>query len=648
MKITKFNRYEYDDTTDLLGKGGFGEVFKAWDVKRKQFVVLKFGINDLGEQYSIEKDYNRGASLSHSNICKYLDIEEETHTTPSGRAYVVNVLVMEYCNSGRLSDYFKNNPKLSKEAKIDLFVQVLQGLDYLHNNGFIHRDLDGSNVLLHKNESNRLEVKITDFGISKKHKDELKGSHSNISRPVGKDKYMAPEQLDREKYATDRIHIDKRVDLWSFGVMVYTSLTKQYFFELSKQSNSNEILRKLAETDFGKLAEGLEYPFNEVIKKCLVLHPSQRVGDADELIAILKSKKKPEPEPKPNPNPKNGKTDIIDIEKKERKLPLQKYVLILIVGLSLVAGVFFYREYERAEVVDQLIIAENYYESSNFDSAFLIYTKYNNHPLFSAKMQSNLGTMYFNGFGVDKDYSKAVEWYRKSAEQGDVNGQINLGTMYFNGFGVDKDYSKAVEWYRKSAEQGDVNGQINLGAMYLNGFGVDKDYSEAVKWFQKSADQGDASGQFHLAYMYSQGKGVFKSDSDAVEWLKKSAEQGNAEGEFFLGLMYSEGKGIYKDDSEAVKWYRKSAEKGYAIAQNALGLAYLLGKVVDKNYSEAVEWFRKSAEQGDADGQNNLGYMYFNGFGVDKDYSKAAEWYRKSAEQGNEYAQSKLKELSER
>jgi uncharacterized protein len=53
--------------------------------------------------------------------------------------------------------------------------------------------------------------------------------------------------------------------------------------------------------------------------------------------------------------------------------------------------------------------------------------------------------MYKNGYGVEKDYKKAVEWYIKSAEQGNPSAQNNLGFMYYNGYGVEKDYKKAVE-----------------------------------------------------------------------------------------------------------------------------------------------------------------------------------------------------------
>jgi len=98
-------------------------------------------------------------------------------------------------------------------------------------------------------------------------------------------------------------------------------------------------------------------------------------------------------------------------------------------------------------------------------------------------------------FHLNKDYGKAVEWYRKAAEQGHALGQTNLGLMYGNGHGVAQDYGKAVEWYRKAAEQGHALGQTNLGLMYGNGHGVAQDYGKAVEWYRKAAEQGHALGQ---------------------------------------------------------------------------------------------------------------------------------------------------------
>jgi TPR repeat protein len=106
-------------------------------------------------------------------------------------------------------------------------------------------------------------------------------------------------------------------------------------------------------------------------------------------------------------------------------------------------------------------------------------------------IQFYLGVMYANGFGVAKDESEAVKWYRKAAEQGIAQAQFNLGKCYDNGDGVEKDAREAIKWHRKAAEQGYAAAQCNLGLMYDNGRGVKQDESEAVKWYRKAAAQGD-------------------------------------------------------------------------------------------------------------------------------------------------------------
>ena len=97
-----------------------------------------------------------------------------------------------------------------------------------------------------------------------------------------------------------------------------------------------------------------------------------------------------------------------------------------------------------------------------------------------------------------ENYSEAVKWYRKAAEQGYAIAQTDLADMYVIGKGVSQDDSEAVKWYRKAAEQGYAIAQFNLAKRYHFGEGVPKDASEAVKWLRKAAEQGNASAQNNL------------------------------------------------------------------------------------------------------------------------------------------------------
>jgi TPR repeat protein len=73
------------------------------------------------------------------------------------------------------------------------------------------------------------------------------------------------------------------------------------------------------------------------------------------------------------------------------------------------------------------------------------------------------------GLGVPKDYRQAAAWYRKSAEQGNVNAQLSLGNLYFEGKHVPQDYEQALVWFRKAADNGNAPAQYNLGLMYYKG-----------------------------------------------------------------------------------------------------------------------------------------------------------------------------------
>jgi FOG: TPR repeat, SEL1 subfamily len=216
------------------------------------------------------------------------------------------------------------------------------------------------------------------------------------------------------------------------------------------------------------------------------------------------------------------------------------------------------------------------------------------------------------------------------------------GASFFN----EKKYSEAVEWYRKSAEQGNASGQANLGYMYSNGYGITKDYAEAIKWYRKSADQGDAVGQVNLGFMYRNGFGVAKDEAEAVKWYRKSAEQGNSVGQRNMGVVYENGIGVTQDYAEAMGWYRKSVEQGDVDAQIGLGNMYFSGKGVETNYVEAFNLFLKSAEQGHIMGQYNAGLMYESGMGVTQDRAEALKWYTKASEQGHANAKKAVERLS--
>lgn len=125
--------------------------------------------------------------------------------------------------------------------------------------------------------------------------------------------------------------------------------------------------------------------------------------------------------------------------------------------------------------------------------------------------------------------SKRFEHLKTKAEKGDAEAQFNLGCMYDNGEGVEKNATEAAKWYRKAAEQGNAFGQCFLGWMYDNDNdeGVEKNAAEAAKWYRRAAEQGNAAGQSNLGWMYYRGEGVVKDCVEAYKWTLLAAAQGS-------------------------------------------------------------------------------------------------------------------------
>jgi uncharacterized protein len=259
--------------------------------------------------------------------------------------------------------------------------------------------------------------------------------------------------------------------------------------------------------------------------------------------------------------------------------------------------------------------------------------------------QWKVGSNYF--FQV-KNYAESAKWWRKAANQGNVEAQTYLGILYDQGEGIAQDVTESVKWWRKAALQGNSHAQILLGASYQEGRGVAKDYAEAVKWYRAAANQGSAGAQLDLGDCYMKGKGVTKDYAEAANWIQKAADQGDADAQAALGMCYDEGKGVRQDYAKAVEWYRKAAEQGHAAAEFNLGGCYENGQGVAKDYAEAFKWYRQAAQGGDAKAQYNLACCYVNGVGVVRDYVMADAWLNLSAAQGDMSARKMLPQVEQR
>lgn len=146
-----------------------------------------------------------------------------------------------------------------------------------------------------------------------------------------------------------------------------------------------------------------------------------------------------------------------------------------------------------------------------------------------ANLQSELGLRILRNaqFKANSSYILAERWLRKAAEKNNAPAQAALGTLYFEGHGLSKDYTKAAEWWLRSVESGLTTQDglptiaWRLGRLYYEGYGVDQNYEEAAKWFQK----GNAGpwSQYDLGKLYLEGRGVPQNDEKAYYFLRSAS-----------------------------------------------------------------------------------------------------------------------------
>ena len=127
-----------------------------------------------------------------------------------------------------------------------------------------------------------------------------------------------------------------------------------------------------------------------------------------------------------------------------------------------------------------------------------------------------------------REDNKGLDVELASADRGDPKAQFILATRYEDGRGVDRDMTKAFEWYRKSAEGGLADAQTYLGIIYDKGRGIKQDEVEAARWYLKAAEQGNTQAQYNLAVFYRYGHGVERSPEEAKRWFQKARDLGHA------------------------------------------------------------------------------------------------------------------------
>src|SRR5215471_10638133 len=253
-----------------IGAGGMGEVFLARDTRLGRDVAIKTSAQQFSERF--EREARAVAALNHPNISHLYDIGP-------------NYLVMEL-----IEGVSPKGPMEFDEAK-KIASQIADALEAAHEKGIIHRDLKPANIKVKPDGT----VKVLDFGLAKNMADPVSISDglSSGNSPtltigstqagivIGTASYMSPEQ------ARGR-NVDKRSDIWSFGVVLYEMLTGDRLF---KGEDTTEILASVVkdQPDLSRAPAATR----RLLAKCLEKDPKKRLRDIGDAMLLLEEPEQP-------------------------------------------------------------------------------------------------------------------------------------------------------------------------------------------------------------------------------------------------------------------------------------------------------------------------------------------------------------------
>lgn len=211
---------------------------------------------------------------------------------------------------------------------------------------------------------------------------------------------------------------------------------------------------------------------------------------------------------------------------------------------------------------DVLFYGDRSFSFGDYDVARQYYERVLQIDGKNVKANNRLAMLYRFGYGVERDYARAREYYLRASDGGDAGAAFNVATFYLKGLGVKRDFKEARRWLMLAADRGCADALYQIGCLYFNGTDVKQDYREAIEWFQRAAEKRYLPALVNIGYMMSNGLGCVKEPALGFQWYLHAAMYGSADAMRNLGGCYTTGTGVEADSAEALKWYKKAAIAG--------------------------------------------------------------------------------------
>ena len=248
----------------VLGKGGMGIVYKAYDTKLDRYVAIKMLIYEAHNKERFIERFKREAKnhakLSHPNI-----------VTVYGFIEYSNVLgiVMEYVEGESLEKVINRQRRFNLYDVIFILKQLLLGMGYAHSKGFVHRDIKPSNIILNKEGI----TKIMDFGISKSLFD---NDMTKTGSKIGTVYYMSPEQIRGEE-------VTNRSDIYSIGCTAYEMIVGEPPFDSKSEYEVMDSHLKKTIPMISEKMSGIPAQVDKILQKAMEKNPNNRYNSCEEM-----------------------------------------------------------------------------------------------------------------------------------------------------------------------------------------------------------------------------------------------------------------------------------------------------------------------------------------------------------------------------
>ena len=313
---------------------------------------------------------------------------------------------------------------------------------------------------------------------------------------------------------------------------------------------------------------------------------------------------------------------------------------------------WFERSAKQKNKFAQFSLANLYYYGSGVEKdlsqAFLWYQRSSSQGQPYAAY--SIAQMYRYGEYVTKDNDTAQRYYKQALsgflkiESDDMANDdlfYKLGQMFKLGLGTDSDVTKAIEYFRCSAEMNNKNGLFEYGKALLIGEHIPQNTDSAVKLLEKAVKLKNRNAKRFLALEYISGEHLEQDIEKGIALLTECADSGDVIACYRLGKIYLQGEIMPQNLDKAEKYLLLAEDSEYT--QYALAKLYLQEEKYD--IQKAVNYFENCAAKNHW-ASYQLGRIYlFGAKDIERDKEKAVEWFTKSANDGNEYAQDLLENM---